>query len=195
MKHTPTTPSQKPPSGEDSAMMELYVHLAEYNALTTRNTYWITLQYAVWPILLIYWTLIANVWSTVPHPWLVWGSGIITQAAVLNWCEAGYEIYNNVAYMEKSLRHKIEPLLPGKCNFWGYEPYLLKLRGTAPIWYEYGPLFGIFLLIGLGVFIRFYDQAQKLNMYDWVGIGVNLICFSGVVVKTVRLIRTRQRMS
>jgi len=171
---------------------ELQVHLAEYAALTSRNTNWITLQYAMWPILLVYYGLVAGVWTTLPHELLIWASGVVTQLAVLHWCESGYEVYNNVAYMERQLRLKIAELLPGR-DFWGYEPHLKVQRGSAPIWYEYVPLLGI--LVGLVIAVYLSRHKDKFGMWDWIGIGLNAVLFCMVAKRTINLIMTRQRMN
>src|SRR5947209_15880088 len=78
-------------------------HLNEYQALTMRNTYWITLQFACWPILLLYVALVAQVWNVLNKSLLIWGSGVIVQVVILTWYQCGHEMYNNVVYMESQL--------------------------------------------------------------------------------------------
>ena len=46
---------------QHSSTSALSVHIAEYEALTMRNTYWLTLEYALGPILLLTLALIVQV--------------------------------------------------------------------------------------------------------------------------------------
>ena len=87
-----------------------------------RNTYWITLQYACWPIMILFWGCAAQLWDKVPQTLLIWVCGGVTQAVVASWCEAGHEIYTNATYIEHKLRPKIKALL-GTDQFWGHEAF------------------------------------------------------------------------
>ncbi len=53
-------------AGTSQALVQL--HVAEYNALTTRLTYQLTLQFAVWPIVMGLWGVLALIWGTGKMP-------------------------------------------------------------------------------------------------------------------------------
>lgn len=68
------------PAGERRPMPErttvlIQLHIAEYQALTTRATYFITLMGTVWPVLLIFFGLLVQgqLWTVVPAPILLLG--------------------------------------------------------------------------------------------------------------------------
>ena len=70
--------------GEDKEQEKnarLQAYLAEYQAITTRNTYWLTLQYALFPILGAAIAVLAQMWNqfgndpsfgSLPHRILIW---------------------------------------------------------------------------------------------------------------------------
>ena len=60
---------------------QLQVRIAEYQAITTRNTYWLTLQYALFPILGAGVAVLAQMWNqfgsnpaidSYPHRIIIW---------------------------------------------------------------------------------------------------------------------------
>jgi hypothetical protein len=50
------------PRNQDQFIFDL--HLAEYEALMTRNSYLLQVQYAFWPVALVILAITAQVWST-----------------------------------------------------------------------------------------------------------------------------------
>jgi hypothetical protein len=171
--------------GSELAGFLVQAHLNEYQALTMRNTYWITLQYACWPIVLLYAALVAQVWSSFNHGLLIWVSFVIIQAAVLAWYQAGYEIYRNVVYMETRLRPQLQAIV-GSSEFWGYEPYLGQQRGSHPQSYEILPVLGGVLLYLLLTWYRCPWSA-----IDWVGGVVGAVVLLVIVRQCVLLVKMR----
>lgn len=176
-------------SGAKRDDLALQVHLAEYAALTMRNTYWITLQFAAWPILLLYWAFAASMWDTVDRTVLLWVTGLITQQVVLNWCQAGYEIYNNAKYIEHELRPLVRSLVQVD-GFWGYEPFLKSQRTTGPMWFECWPALGSAAALALLVY---YTRPWSIG--DWLGAGLNFCFLAAVVVRTKMLVKARLAIS
>lgn len=175
------------PSSRNARLeLELLVHLAEYNALTMRNTYWITLQYACWPIMILFWGCAAQLWDKVPQTLLIWVCGAVTQAVVASWCEAGHDIYNNATYIEHNLRPKIRSLLQVD-QFWGYESFLKGQRGKGPLWYEYWPMVGLVGLLGLTIA---YKRPWFLG--DSVGAAFYSAVLVIIVRNTMRLVKERK---
>jgi hypothetical protein len=188
--HHPQACEISQPSVADTRSgLELQVHLAEYNALTMRNTYWITLQYACWPILLLFWSCAVPLWDKVPQTLFVWICGGVTQAVVASWCEAGHEIYSNATYIEHKLRPKIQLLL-GVDQFWGYEPFLKVQRGNAPLWYEYWPMLALAALLALLIFYK-----RPWCPGDWLGLALYSTVLAVVVQRTARLVKERRRIT
>ena len=117
------------------------LHIAEYNALMTRNTYWTTIQFSVAPAIAIYLTLLITAWeaikivnpnadSRVYEKHLLWLSLLGAELFVLAGYNCVYEIYNNVRYVETNLRPEIDKLVASP-RYWTYEKYLEGQRGTA----------------------------------------------------------------
>ncbi len=118
-----------------SALLEL--HVTEYNALTTRNNSWTTIQVGIWSLILLYVTVASTIyvynWRPESHfrTYVFWCSGVIIQLsiAVLNFTIQ--EIYRNVPYIETVLRSSIQ-LLVGDSRFWQYESFLAKKSDKKP---------------------------------------------------------------
>ena len=55
----------------------LQIHVAEYNAITNRSTYYITIAASFWPVLLLVLTILVAVWNTLSHALLIWTAGIV----------------------------------------------------------------------------------------------------------------------
>src|ERR1035437_6748628 len=60
------TPKSKKPNGQTVKML-IQLHIAEYNMLTLRHTYFMTLQYGLISVFMIFLTLIASVWDKYDH--------------------------------------------------------------------------------------------------------------------------------
>jgi hypothetical protein len=93
---------------------QLQIHLAEYQAITTRNTYWLTLQYALFPILGAAIAVLAQMWnqfdedpalSTQSHRIIIWLVIALANVIMIAHTEVGWESYDNVVYLELSALH------------------------------------------------------------------------------------------
>ena len=105
----------------------------------TRNTYLMTLQFALWPVALLTLTLVAQVWTAdkvkIDGHILLWATeaGLFLVANV--WADTLWELFNNVAYIEHELKKRISAEV-GSDALWGYEPYLAAQRGPNPALWE-----------------------------------------------------------
>jgi hypothetical protein len=166
----------------------LQVYLAEYQALTTRNTYWMTLQYALFPILLLFLAIVAQMWETFDHKLLVWLSVCAIDAIFFSHYQAGWESYNNILYLETTLRKKILELL-GNRELLGYEAFLKTQRGTL-VWWEPPAAAASLALLAIASFCE-----RPLSTIDYGGIAISALLTAGVVWSAVRMIGTRLRFS
>jgi hypothetical protein len=182
-------------SSDSSSDYLIQAHLNEYQALTMRNTYWITLQFACWPTILLYLTLGAQLWNLVDHLFLIWTSGAIVQLAIMIWQRAAYEIYNNTVYMETTLRHQIQSLIEDHADFWGYERYLHGRQKKGPLWHEAWPA----LLCLLGYLYCLLYHRPKLPIKEWTipnwtGISLNFFMLVAIFIQHAQLIKIRARI-
>lgn len=125
-----TTPHPAPdppiPSSPEGALLRL--HIAEYRALTTRLTRWITLQYLVYSVgAAIIAFLVQARGKHIEMPVLFWGGLLALLLASWAYCYATWEILNTAYYLEGNLRKKIATLV-GSRSFWGWEPYLSQIK-------------------------------------------------------------------
>jgi hypothetical protein len=187
--------------------------VAEYDALMTRITYWLTLQYALWPILLALFGLVALAWnsSVVTHIVLIWGTGVVAQVIVLHWYHAAREIYDNVLYLENELRGMIQPFV-GTEEFCRYDRWLNNRRWKVPIWLESWPAIGLFafrhrLLTNLLLQLQFESwpaigsfaflavviwQTHPWTPWDFAGIALNVFLQICIIASTRGLAKRRE---
>jgi hypothetical protein len=123
---------------QTTSQLLVNLHIAEYQALTARNTNWITLQFALWSILGIYVAVLSQAFASIPRELVIWGSAIVVQMIGIALNFAGYEQYNTIKYIEENLRAQLECMI-GKAQFWGYEAYLAGQRPKTPksMWWEW----------------------------------------------------------
>jgi len=85
----------------------LQVHMNEYQALFTRSTYFITLSSSVWPLVILYLTLVVLVWNLLPQsdwrsPVLTWTSGIVVQVMLFVWVSLAGIVHDNALHRKVS---------------------------------------------------------------------------------------------
>lgn len=132
--------TQQPIGYEPKAQCdELSVYLAEYQVLTTRNTQWLALQNGIWPILLAFVALLLQLIPRFELSTILWLSLISVETAVLAYSGVGNESYNNVYYMESTLRPRIRELVGGR-KVLGYESWVQRNRPSPQWLFDYGPV-------------------------------------------------------
>jgi hypothetical protein len=82
-------------SSEDKASeLIMGIHIAEYQALTTRCSYWITLQYAALTVILVYLSVAATLWSSsLDRRLFFWVSSLFLQVIGYFWMQTQGEQY------------------------------------------------------------------------------------------------------
>ena len=171
---------------QKTSLLLLQVHLAEYQALTTRCTYWLVVEYGFYSVLAIYVALVGQIWNTMSHALLAWGSGVVVQLIELVWLATVVERYRATRYIERELRAMVRSLVEAD-SFWGYESHLARMRGAGnTLWAEYMPV--VLTLVGL-VLIAFLRHPLSREDYLWLALNVAL--FVCIVMMTVGVVRTR----
>jgi len=177
-KHTrPSVSSGTNSELSNRSLLEL--HLAEYEALMTRNTYLMAIQFTLWPVVGIVLALVAQLWTSgtikIESRLLIWIAEAGLFLVANNWADTLWEIYNNVTYIEHELRRWVSAELGSSAAFWGYERYLAAQRGLKPALWELAlPTAGGGLIVG--------TAAMATPESTW---QILLVAFS--VVSEVRL--------
>ena len=181
----------------------LQVYLAEYHALTMRNTYWITLQYALLPILGAALAVLAQMWgqfdkspasSTPAHRVMIWVAMVIINVVIFAHAAVGWESYNNVVYLENHLRPRIVALLrsiddASKNAALGYEKYQKKRRGKGVKSWE---LLGAIVSVALLAWgIAFFGYFHPWTTVEWVAVPFNAVLLISVILVTFKMVRRR----
>ncbi|HEX3551888.1 MAG TPA: hypothetical protein VIA62_01500 [Thermoanaerobaculia bacterium] len=201
-KHTPPPLTGGGDNQQDRNSL-LQTHLAEYQAITTRNTYWLTLQYSLFPILGAAIAVLAQMWnqfdknpalSTQAHRIIIWLAVAIINVIIIAHTEVGWESYNNVVYLENCLRPRIVYLLRDideerKSAALGYETYLKRQRGGGPKWWEVPvPIVSAALLVG-GIIL--FGLLYPWTPVEWVAVPINTGLLALVTKVTLKMIRRR----
>ena len=152
----------------------LPLHVAEYQALTNRNTYLIAIQYSFWPVIFLLTTLVAQLWTSgsdkIAQSALMWGGLLIAQVIAIVFLDSLREEFNNVYYIEHELMPKIRELLPPATHFWGYEKFLDLQRGKGPMWAEF-----VFPLLSLLLIAGAVALAPPATAWTFAGLAANLL--------------------
>jgi hypothetical protein len=163
-----STDSQSLP-GDVSDSILIQLHLAEYQALTTRASYWIVLQFSLLPAVPVYIVLAYQAWqsgSIKIKEIVVWSTLAVLQLVAMLWSNTMLEQFAIVKYIECYLRPQI-----GKELFWGYEPYLVKHRAIKSTWGNYSiPSLGLIVLV-----IILIPRFHEFSLWDAGGVTINLI--------------------
>jgi|SRR5579859_1178693 len=101
------------PRPADVGAVAVSVHLSEYQALTNRITYWISIQYITYSALAVILVLILQAWQAQGsnHTIVLWGGLFVIQLGAWAWTLAVWEIHNTAVYLEEHLRPKIAHLI------------------------------------------------------------------------------------
>lgn len=187
--------------GDDSL---IHLHTAEYTALTTRATYFITLATGIFPLMGIYLALVAQFCKPegiplrVAYQYLLrlpiqrsamfWGNLFILGIMLRLWSQFLVEQYKIVLYIERDLRAMVQDSVASSLLlFWGYEAALRKGRGgTLSTWWEYS------VSCGVGITILIVCATLwPLTRWDALGLAVDLglwvsLIFSAREAQTTR---------
>ena len=175
----------KPHEDHSNTSNLVLLHIAEYQTLTTRSTYWTTMQFSLAPVLFLVLALAAQAWNFIDHRVLVWGCTFAIQCLIITWYQVGLEIYNNVRYIERKLRPQLRALLNTN-DAWKYESYLRDQRNPVFVWWEYPPaILSLTTLLIVALFRRSWTP------FDYVALAATIISFASVVWLTYCLVKLR----
>jgi hypothetical protein len=190
-------PSVAKQSGETAGTGDLVnAHIAEYEALMSRNTYWITIQFSTAPAIALYFTLLATAWNAISYFHVVeaialkklvlWIGILGAECFVVAGYMCLYEIYNNVRYVESCLRPELDKLLANH-NYWMYEKYLAKNRGIGALANEWWAV--VFTCVALGA-ITFY--VRPWDWHDYLWFIASLVVLAVVIARATEVSKMRR---
>jgi hypothetical protein len=169
----------------------LQIHLAEYQALTSRCSYWVTMQVALLPLFLIVIGIVAQMWGISQNRrLLLWCAMIIMQLLVITYLHIALEIYRAVCYIECELQPLVRAMMPSRTHFWRYEAFLAKRRRGGPIWEEY-----ILSLCSIAAIALIASLLGPRSASDYTSLSANLVLLMLALGDTVRLVRMRRRFT
>jgi hypothetical protein len=172
------------------------LHIAEYQALTTRQSYWMILQISLVPIIPIYLALAVDTWKrgTIPGRIILWATFAGLQLLGYLWAQAMVEYYTSVKYVECVLRPLIKDALKSNL-FWGYEPHLSAHRHTTPLFWElFFPAIGVLLFVVISG-LRYWRFDGGSVFWDLCGAVINLMLLVALWSHCVMAIRIRREWS
>jgi uncharacterized membrane protein len=187
-----------PQSNHAGAVLD--VHLNEYQALTTRATYYIVLNSAVWPLMFALFGLLVTslAYFTADNrreyafPILVWAGGFGAQLALVIWTFLVSEQYKIVLYIEKYLRPLVRDQV-GTSDFWLYEALLRKRRrGWPSRWLELQTELTVLVLL-LAVISARVLVFRKFTPVDWAGLAANIVILVILCMQAATAARIRHQ--
>jgi hypothetical protein len=182
-----------------NASPTLDLQIAEYEALMNRNTYLVTLQFSLWPILLVFLTLVAQIWNLLPplpltkhfdepHRLLIWATIFALQLIGAAWIQLVWEQLSNISYIERYIRGYIAQGIH-EWRFWQYETHLAQGRGLRFIG-DYWLTVSASLLIPLTALL-----VYPFSKPDYYGLGIDLLACCFLVIKTIEAMRLRYSLA
>jgi hypothetical protein len=165
------------------------LHIAEYSALMTRATYFITLQVGMWSLMAIYLGFVAQfskpeglslgaafdnlLQRPAERGMMLWGNLFILGLMLKVCSQFIVEQYRIILYIETDLRAMVHSVhsMGMQTHFWHYERSLApNVRGVFAAFWEYSNSIGMFAgVLTLGIVIR------PLTWYDFGGIIINIV--------------------
>jgi hypothetical protein len=196
--HEDESQEGKPQHGEHQAHEQLLaVHLAEYTALTTRGTTFITLGVAVCSIIPLYLAFVGGMWGPakeIPHgiSVLVWGSLLVIQIVLLFALQLQSDQYQIVFYIETKLKKRVHKLVQSE-NFWEYEGFLRQQRKPqhGATWWEHSG--GIGMLVFLIMVAVVFRHFAGLTKWDVAGVGANVVPIVFLFIKSKEAAERRRQ--
>lgn len=170
---------------------EIDLHIAEYDVLINRATYFINIQFVLLTALIAWVVVLGQIWN--PQLGYIFNWALIIGAQVLGIINANmlWENYCIISYIETDLKPKIIKLT-NKDGFWGYEPFLSKLRETKKtknsmtLMDFIGTLMAFIIIIATTIY-RFNNWI----ILDWLGLILNILLFVVLFMKTYQTVKLR----
>jgi hypothetical protein len=190
-KMSPENPSGRGPevdASDTAAVLEL--HLYEYQALTTRVTYLVTMLYALWPLVFGALAFLASLWDTHRHSYVEWTGLLLGETLAAAFYFTSCEICTHVCYIETDLRHRVAKITADP-EFWGWEPWLSRFRSGLHSsqglrWWELWPSWctaAAICVIGI--------SRWPWSVGDYAAVALGTVGFSVILVLSLRLRKIR----
>lgn len=162
------------------------LHTAEYAAITTRNTYYMSVSFAFWPALVLYLTLLKPGWSLSLTVSL---AAIGSELIAAGWYFCMVEQYKNVRYIETTLKPKLRHLLQTN-EFWWYEP-----ERHSPVDIQWPRVIGDIWACALVLMAAAYLSWRwsPSNLDEWVACIVSAITGIGLLGLTIQTVTERKK--
>jgi len=168
----------------------LQVHLAEYQALMNRNTYWITLQFALYSVAAIFVGVVLQIPNTAMSRSSVrWFILLGLQIVGAIWQQTSWELMDTIRYVEQRLRPLVVGII-GDHPFWGFDPYVLSQRNTGMMGIERALAIFMNATVVLAAFISIVvisHYTQTFAGTDWAWLAANSLAGLALLFQGARL--------
>jgi hypothetical protein len=175
-------------SSKDLFVKEIDLHIAEYNTLTTRATYFINIQFVLLTALIAWIVVIGQIWNPKIDYLLNWGLLLGSQIIGVINANMAWETFSIVRYIESDLKPKIRHLIK-KDSFWSYESYLIIQRGGKfnKKWVPFMDFFWVVLAAFVFIGITIY-RIQNWFYIDWLLAILNLLLLVFLAIRTYQTV-------
>lgn len=168
--------------------IQIQIHLAEYSALTTKETYFITLQNSVLGVMILWSTYMTGLSLSKPENNILgWVTILGIQIFGIISAFLLYEQYEIVSYIEDHLKGLINELLNKNNIFWKYQTVINSHRTIKYSIWEYSWVTASLVLISVFFYFRF-----PKNCNDYIGLLINLIALIVFGIRTHQAIKLRK---
>jgi hypothetical protein len=160
----------------ERATLQLQAHLGEYQTLTNRITYWISLQYAVYGFAAASLGFVAGAWGHIDIQYQAWACMLILLFLLWALNQTIFEMYAIVVYLETSLKRQLTAIL-GDSIFWDYEAFMVGRRRDKFVSYE--QTLGLMPTFAIGILAAGFFIVQDLRSnwrIHWESSAIWLVC-------------------
>jgi len=181
-----------PPDPTQTNQSLLQLHIAEYQMLTNRSTYYIYISTTIWSILLLFFAVMVSV-HQLGHVGLfrsVWLICFVAEFSFFAWIDNSLSQYHNIYYIE----HRLRPLifaLTNENHFWLHEHYLAEGRKGKILWWEAYALWASPIVLCVATALRIYaiTCAKAFHLINCL----DIVAFLAAAVLTFTVIRMSRR--
>lgn len=142
---------------------------AEYQVMMGRVTNWTVLQYALWPIVIGFYAILADHSGDVPSPLLPWLFAAVLPVAYLAYQSAMIDALRYILLIESKLRPQAIDIL-GRDDFWTFESAHRRTRKPNPAyWYGWPPFLSLVsAIVGFIYSVRIRQQPWWMPALGFV---------------------------
>jgi hypothetical protein len=178
------------PSQQNQSLLQL--HIAEYQTLTNRSTYYIYISTTIWSILLLFFAVMVSLHQLgkVGASHFVWLVCYVSEFSFFAWIDNTLSQYHNIYYIE----HRLRPLifaLTGDDHFWLHEQYMDEGRKGEILWWEAYALWASPSVLIVATALRIYAivSAKVFHLRNCL----DIVAFVIAAVMTFIVIRMSRR--